>query len=82
MGGWQEIGEKIIMTSLIACPAVAMVTVGVAMVRSAVTGRGIEPPDEHASTPFQLQFALRGVIGGAFLLGGVAIIVGIVISHL
>lgn len=82
MGGWQGTGETIIMTSLIACPALAMVVVGIVMVRSAVTGRGIEPPGEDAPASSRFHFSLRGLIGGGFVLGGLSILGGIVASFL
>lgn len=44
--------------------------IGIFMIWSALTGKGIEYPGRDSSFQFRVQYHLRGLIGLGFLIGG------------
>ena len=44
---------------------------GIYMLYSAVTGKGIQEPDENALWQIKVQFKLRGVVGLGFMIFGI-----------
>jgi len=49
----------------------AFPVIGVFMIYSALTGKGIEEPGKDALSQMQAQFKLRGLIGLGFFIGGI-----------
>ena len=48
----------------------AWIAVGILMVYSALSGKGISKPDKNASSDIRVQYSIRGFIGIAFVLFG------------
>ena len=63
------IGYVAIFLILLAFPVI-----GIFMIYSAITGKGIEPPGEDELLQIRAQYHLRGIIGfGLLIVGGVVL---------
>lgn len=56
--------------------SLSLASVGGYMLYSAITGRGVAPPDENASVFTHAQYKVRGIIGLAFFIFGMMMLWG------
>ena len=74
--------ERIIVGSLLALPALGLLALSLVLLRSASTGKGVERPGPEWDLRYHAWFWGRGIVGVAFVGGGLAIVIGMVHSFL
>ncbi len=72
--------ERLIVTFLASIPISGMIGVGLFMMVSAVTGKGVRDPGPQAGLQMRIQYKIRGIIGLAFTIGGGVMFYGLLLS--
>lgn len=70
-----QLDEILVLGFLVAIPAAGFSVVGVLLLYSAVTGKGLEKPGPEAMLEIRVWYAIRGFVGLGFLAGSVLMIV-------